>query len=100
LLTWASDTAMFGEYLGDSDTGPRQYAAAWMGVGALGTFAGLGTGAASGPFTFASKHGGVVQFGFADGSVRGLRKNADYSNYVWATGWHDGQEVNFDAISY
>ena len=96
----ASNTAMFGEYLGDSDTGPRRYAAAWMGTGALATAWGLGTGANSSPFTFSSKHSGIVQFCFGDGSVRGLRKGADYNNYIWATGWRDGQVVDFNAISY
>jgi prepilin-type N-terminal cleavage/methylation domain-containing protein len=95
----ASNTAMFGEYLGDTDTGPRRYAAAWMGLGSLATFPGLGAGSASNSFTFASKHSGIVQFCFADGSVRGLRKNADYNNFIWATGWHDGQVVDFPLIS-
>jgi prepilin-type processing-associated H-X9-DG protein len=94
-----SNTAIFGEYLGDSDTGPRQYAASWMGVGAKATFADLGTGPASGPFTFASKHPGVVQFAFGDGSVRSLRKGAGGDNYRRVTGWQDGQVVDFAAIS-
>jgi prepilin-type N-terminal cleavage/methylation domain-containing protein len=95
-----SNTLMFGEALGNSDTGPRQYSNTWMGCGALPTFPGLGTGAASSPFTFASKHTGVVQFGFADGSIRPLRKGADYNNYIWASGWNEGQVVSFDLISY
>src|SRR5205823_1313408 len=77
----ASNTLLFGEYLGDSDTGARQYSASWMGVGAIptawGTLTGRSTPAAStdsGPFNFASKHTGVVQFCMADGAVRGVRK--------------------------
>jgi type II secretory pathway pseudopilin PulG len=96
----ASNTAMFGETLGDSDSGPRHYSDSWMGVGSLATFPGLGTGPGSSSFTFASKHNGIVQFCFADGSVRPLRKGADYNNYIWATGWADGQVVDFNAISY
>ncbi len=40
----ASGTVMFGETLGNSDAGPRQYSDSWMGVGALATFPGLGGG--------------------------------------------------------
>jgi prepilin-type N-terminal cleavage/methylation domain-containing protein len=93
----SSNTALFGEYLGDADTGPRNWAAAWMGMGSLPTAWGLPATPAF--YTFGSKHAGVVQFCFGDGSVRGLRKNADYSNYVWATGYRDGQTVNFSLIS-
>jgi prepilin-type N-terminal cleavage/methylation domain-containing protein len=94
----ANNTLMFGEALGDADTGPRQYANSWMGVGALPTFAGLPS--PSTPFTFGSRHTGIVQFCFADGSVRPLRKSADYNNYIWASGYIDGQVVDFNAISY
>jgi hypothetical protein len=96
----ASNTAMFGETLGNSDTGPRQYADSWMGVGSLVTFSGLGGGPASSPFTFASKHAGIVQFCFGDGSVRPLRQGADYNNFLAVTGWQDGQVVDWAAISY
>ena len=95
----ASGTVMFGETLGNSDAGPRQYSDSWMGVGALATFPGLGGGPASNPFTFSSRHDGVVQFCFGDGSVRPLRKGADYNNFIWVTGWQDGQVVDFSAIS-
>jgi prepilin-type N-terminal cleavage/methylation domain-containing protein len=95
-----SNTAMFGETLGNSDTGPRQYSDSWMGVGSLATFPGLPGGANSSPFTFASKHTNIVQFCFADGSVRPLKKDADYNNFIWATGYIDGEVVNFNAISF
>jgi prepilin-type processing-associated H-X9-DG protein len=46
---------------------------------------------------------GIVQFCFADGSVRSLRKGivsgADYNNYIYASGWMDGQVVDFSSIS-
>jgi hypothetical protein len=92
-----SNTALFGEYLGDTDVGPRNYAAAWMGVGALPTWPGLP--ATSSPFTFGSMHDEVVQFCFCDGSVRALLKGADYANYINATGWQDGQTVDWKAIA-
>jgi prepilin-type N-terminal cleavage/methylation domain-containing protein len=98
-LDGTANTAMFGELLGDADNGPRQYADSWMGIGSLATFPGLGGGASSSPFTFDSKHIGIVQFCFADGSVRSLRKNADFNNYIWTTGYADGQVVDFNLIS-
>ena len=99
----SSNTLFFGEYLGDADTGPRQYSAAWIGVGSLPTAWGLGTGPNSGPTTFASKHTGVVNFAFGDGSVRSFRKGATsgspYYNFVYASGWQDGQTVDFSSLS-
>ncbi len=95
----ASNTLMFGEYLGNKDTGPRQYSASWMGVGAIPSGFGLPAEGAASPFTFSSRHDGLVQFTFCDGSVRALRKGADYNNFIWATGWQDGQVVDFNAIS-
>jgi prepilin-type N-terminal cleavage/methylation domain-containing protein len=80
----------------NADTGPRQYSPSWMGCGAWVTAFGLNP---SSPFTFSSKHDGIVQFSFTDGSVRPVLKNADYNNYIWATGWHDGQVVDFELIS-
>jgi prepilin-type processing-associated H-X9-DG protein len=91
----ASNTALFGEYLGDNDTGTRNYAGAWMGIGGFPTLFGLANASA---FTFASKHNGVVQFCFADGSVHAIRKSADYNNYIWVSGWHDGQVVDFTQL--
>ncbi|HVS38709.1 MAG TPA: DUF1559 domain-containing protein [Gemmataceae bacterium] len=95
----ASNTLMFGEYLGDNNTGARQYSAAWMGVGAIPTGFGLPTDGKANPFVFSSRHNGLVQFTFCDGSVRALRKGGDYNNYVWASGWQDGQVVDFSQIS-
>jgi len=92
----ASTTALFGEYLGDTNTSPRNYSASWMGVGALPTWPGLPTTPST--FTFGSMHPGIVQFCFCDGSVRSLRTGADYNNYLYATGWMDGQIVDWSAI--
>jgi hypothetical protein len=95
----ASNTLLFGEYLGDSDSGQRHYAGSWMGIGAIPTAFGLGTGANSNAFQFTSAHPGIIQFCYADGSVHAIRKNADVNNFIWASGWHEGQVVNFDLIS-
>jgi prepilin-type N-terminal cleavage/methylation domain-containing protein len=101
-----SNTMMFGEYLADEDRGPRQYAASWMGVGTVPTAWGLGTGLwpNSFPPMFTSKHDGIVQFCFADGSVRPIRKGqtsgGGYSAYIFASAWQDGEVVDFTALSW
>jgi hypothetical protein len=102
-----SNTAMFGEVVGDADTGPRQYSFAWMGAGSMPTILAPGTGPfpSSNFLMFSSKHPGVVQLCFGDGSVRALRKGWDvnnpdnlakqFTNFYAATGWQEGQVVDW-----
>jgi prepilin-type processing-associated H-X9-DG protein len=81
-----SNTLLLGEIDGGREDGRRQYHGAWMGVGSMPSWSGLARG--DEPFQFAaqfgSKHPGVVQFCFADGSVRRLRKGSSAIDY-W--GW-------------
>ncbi len=67
-----SNTVAFGETLGGEERGTRTFALTWMGAGSLPTAWGLGTPANW--FNFGSKHTGLVQFGFGDGSVRKFKK--------------------------
>jgi prepilin-type processing-associated H-X9-DG protein len=39
---------------------------------------------------FGSKHSGVVNFAYADGSVRGIRKGVDRVAYIFASAKQDG----------
>jgi prepilin-type N-terminal cleavage/methylation domain-containing protein len=87
----ASTTLLFGESLGDTDTGPRNYSLCWTGCGAMPTAWGLPTGAASSWYMFTSKHPSVVQFCMADGSVHGFRKGGDVNTFVILSGWNDSQ---------
>ncbi len=67
-----SNTLLFGEVTGGSLQDPSgKFGYLWISVGSLPTFLGLSTDTPEW-FQFSSFHGGVVQFCFADGSVRGL----------------------------
>jgi hypothetical protein len=68
----ASKTLLFGEILGGQSGGVKQYSACWMGVGAMPTMGGMKEVNPTW-FQYSSNHPGIVQFCFADGSVRGLK---------------------------
>jgi prepilin-type processing-associated H-X9-DG protein len=76
-----SNTLMFGEYLGANDQPPqaqpteRLYSGCWMGVGASGTLAGLPNMMQPPWYCFSSRHPAGVNFAFADGSVRLVRRD-------------------------
>jgi prepilin-type processing-associated H-X9-DG protein len=76
-----SNTLMFGEYLGANDQPPqaqpteRLYSGCWMGVGSSGTLAGLPNLMQPPWYCFSSRHPAGVNFAFADGSVRLVRRD-------------------------
>jgi prepilin-type N-terminal cleavage/methylation domain-containing protein/prepilin-type processing-associated H-X9-DG protein len=75
------NTLLFGEYLCQIINGDHQFAMSWMGAPYAITSGGLlGPRQAHGAF-FSSRHPGVVQFCFADGSVRGVNRGG--------TAWND-----------
>lgn len=99
----ASNTLLFGEWLDDFPTGPRRYAGAWIGAGSLPTAWGTAPRGSTAGFEFNSKHIGLIQFCYGDGSVRGIRKGIvpgsdAWYNFVAASGWRDGVAVNFNQI--
>jgi prepilin-type N-terminal cleavage/methylation domain-containing protein/prepilin-type processing-associated H-X9-DG protein len=70
-----SNTLMFGECLGGPNPPPNgspQFGFSWFGMGALPTLCGLPVQYPE-YYQFSSKHTGVVNFCYADGSVRGLK---------------------------
>jgi prepilin-type processing-associated H-X9-DG protein len=101
IMDGASNTLAFGEYLGGlSRKGFRPLELSWMGAGWLPTKYGLSP--VYGPqgddyniWMFQSGHTGVVNFAFADGSVRGISRTADFNAFLAASGIADG--VVFDA---
>jgi hypothetical protein len=99
-----SNTIGFGETLGGS-ANPRNFRMSWMGAGSMVSAYGLqNTGDW---YLFSSKHNGIVQFGYCDGSVHGIRTgitgsrlalNPSYSAWISACGMADGQVVDFNQL--
>jgi prepilin-type N-terminal cleavage/methylation domain-containing protein len=72
-----SNTLMYGEACGQTYRSTAGFGdLCWFGVGALPTTGGLGQGHEAQVTQFSSFHAGIVQFCFADGSVRSLRIGA------------------------
>jgi prepilin-type N-terminal cleavage/methylation domain-containing protein len=74
----ASNTPLFGESLGLIEDGVRKISHSWMGRGVINTTHGLAANHEKAEHNFDSMHPGIVQFCFADGSVRGLKKGVAY----------------------
>lgn len=112
-----SNTIGFGETLGGTATGTRDFRMTWMGAGTMPTKWGL----PSSPDwnNFSSRHTGVVQFAFCDGSVRpittgilyqGLSSDPNanfamnlaatpaYQAFQSAAGINDGQVINYSLL--
>jgi type II secretory pathway pseudopilin PulG len=97
-----SNTLLFGEILGGQSNGAKQYGASWLGVGAMPTVGGMKPVNPSW-FQYSSNHPEIVQFCFADGSVRGLNPGStapglllrgpyseDWYVLQQLSGFHDG----------
>ncbi len=102
-----SNTIAFGEYLGGfKSSGVREFTASWMGAGSLATAWGT---ASDNPasnqarwYRWGSRHAGIVQFAFCDGSVRPVRKGLQsgdgYNQFIYATGARDGRVIDFSQL--
>jgi prepilin-type N-terminal cleavage/methylation domain-containing protein/prepilin-type processing-associated H-X9-DG protein len=88
-----SNTLLLGENHGGRENGHRKIPGNWIRVGGIPTWHGLPRdGMDNDALPFSSKHPGVVQFCFADGSVRALRKGTswiDYDGWDLANLWPD-----------
>jgi prepilin-type N-terminal cleavage/methylation domain-containing protein/prepilin-type processing-associated H-X9-DG protein len=99
-----SNTFLFGESIGDDGPGANgpgsppgsTFSHSWFGSGALPIAWGLPDPYAW--YTYGSNHTGVVNFAMGDGSVKGVRKNCDWNNFIYAGGWADGQTINWDKL--
>jgi prepilin-type N-terminal cleavage/methylation domain-containing protein len=90
ILDGSSNTLLFGENNGGMDpkTEAGPYSFAWIGCGAMGTAWGLD---GEGWFQYSSRHPGIVQFCFADGSVRRLTVQTDLDTFKALSGVRDGK---------
>jgi prepilin-type N-terminal cleavage/methylation domain-containing protein len=105
----SSNTLFFGEALGGSSPGPRDFSLAWMGASQMATAWGMPDGTVAAPvgwYQYGSKHTSVVQFCMGDGSVRGLRRGGsnNFFSQEWYTfqemgGWMDGGIRNTNILS-
>jgi hypothetical protein len=105
----ASNTLMFGEICGQhgggeiyANTAPHSWDHNWI-SGCIPVVWGLANGQDAFPYQFSSNHSGIVQFCFADGSVRPLKigstatpYSADWYRLLQLGGWHDGEVVTED----
>jgi prepilin-type N-terminal cleavage/methylation domain-containing protein len=98
-----SNTLLFGECATSVDPSVGSVAHTWMGSGCLPTAWGTVDQKDGAWYAFTSRHTAVVLFCYGDGSVHGARKGLTngpgYVNYVYASGWIDGQTVQTDAYS-
>jgi len=86
-----SNTLMIGESMGGGRERKRSHT--WMGVGTMPTAWGFSDDPTW--YHFSSKHPGVTQFAFADGSVHSINENIDFNGFTYLAGIRDG-EVNVD----
>ncbi len=103
-----SNTAAFGETLtGVHIDGTRDFEIAWMGAGWWYTGWGLApiypneNGVGSNDYTFrqfSSKHTGIVNFAFADGSVHAIGKSSDFNTFIYLSGMADGKVINLSNL--
>jgi prepilin-type N-terminal cleavage/methylation domain-containing protein/prepilin-type processing-associated H-X9-DG protein len=92
-----SNTIAFGETLGGTYQLPRDFNLLWFGCGSMPTAWGL----TNNPdwYNFSSAHtGGIVQFAFADGSVRPITTSANYWVYIYASGMSDGFPIDWSQL--
>jgi prepilin-type N-terminal cleavage/methylation domain-containing protein/prepilin-type processing-associated H-X9-DG protein len=89
-----SQVLLFGEVTGGNQLDFRR-CFTWIASDSMITRFGLDPAATS---AFASDHPGVVQFAFADGSVRRLSTQIDLNSFYALSGKHDGGSVNWDAV--
>jgi len=95
-----SNTLAFGETIGGNGV-IRDFHLAWFGASGLPVEFGLADpatnsqGKATSEYNFSSRHtGGIVQFAFGDGSVKGLSKSIDDLTYRLLGGRADGYVIS------
>ena len=105
ILDGSSNTLMFGESVGSRLDDPAPTLAhGWLGFGCMGVRNGLGQGGSTGDppnstttgphwSRFSSFHSGIVQFCFADGTVRPLRSAGTTQMFPASAQWFVLQQL-------
>ncbi|QJW95848.1 DUF1559 domain-containing protein [Frigoriglobus tundricola] len=91
-----SNTIAFGESLFGTAKGTRDFVCTWFGAGTMPSAWGL----SSSPdwYQFSSRHTGIVNFAFGDGSVRPITLSANYTMFVYASAMNDGNVIDFSQL--
>jgi len=109
-----SNTIGFGETLAGYDSGSRRARLSWLGAGCQATYLGLPAQGSANPWDFSSRHSGIVNFAFCDGSVRsftagipGVARSLTPNASTWsvqqaawiaATGMNDGAVFDYGVL--
>lgn len=86
-----SQTFGFGEIIGGTNVGNRDFVPTWIGAGALPTA--WGPLQPSAWYSFGSNHQGLVQFAYCDGSVRAINKIGNSTDW-FSTRWYNNMAVS------
>jgi len=107
IIDGSSNVFLFGEAIGgkrikNNDVLPGEglYSFSWMGGGTMMTAFGLkDAGVSLSRWSmFSSEHPNIVQFCFADGSVRRVSMSIDNTSYFQISAMRDGENPNFDTV--
>jgi prepilin-type N-terminal cleavage/methylation domain-containing protein len=112
-----SNTIFFGETVGDNSSATNGFCMSWIGspnlptawgpLGPAPNLAAAQAGQGYGWFSYGSKHTGLTQFGFGDGSVRGIRQSGvttdwftnHWYQFMYVSGMRDGSPVDYTQLS-
>jgi prepilin-type N-terminal cleavage/methylation domain-containing protein/prepilin-type processing-associated H-X9-DG protein len=92
-----SNTFAFGESLGGNGI-TRDFTCAWFGCSSMWSAYTPKPPTTSGWYTFSSRHTGVCQFAFGDGSVKAVKMSVSLLAFRLAAGINDGQVYNADEL--
>jgi prepilin-type N-terminal cleavage/methylation domain-containing protein len=101
----SSNTLGFGESLGNAPSGPRYEALAWAGMGSQISTNGLSPGIPCsnnglGAGNFASKHTGIVNFAFMDGSVHSINTSINPITFFQLSAMSDGSVIDAAQLGF
>jgi prepilin-type N-terminal cleavage/methylation domain-containing protein/prepilin-type processing-associated H-X9-DG protein len=98
VMDGTSNTIAFGETLaGNGGKGqPVNFHLSWPGAGCMPTAWGIQEPPEF--YRYSSHHTSVINFAFADGSVRPITKAANYAQFIYASGMQDGKVIDFSQL--